>query len=134
MTHILALYLRNLAYWRCVIFVCCNLVNSYIIINILFCQIDLPTTRNSINYTVCLCMCRTNIRQFSVYFQGPKLFNSLPRELVNIHTQPNPKFWPRGSTFRALVTSSFTAAPICNIRCSPLYQCKLTFIYPCPYV
>jgi hypothetical protein len=47
-------------------------------------QIHAFNTRNSINYRVPLC--RTNIRQFSVYFQGPKCFNSLPRELVNIHS------------------------------------------------
>jgi hypothetical protein len=28
--------------------------------------------------------CRTNIRQFSVRFQGPKFLNSLPRDLVDI--------------------------------------------------
>ena len=39
-------------------------------------------TRNSSKYLVPLC--RTNIRQFSVRFQCPKFFNSLPRDLVNI--------------------------------------------------
>jgi hypothetical protein len=39
-------------------------------------------TRNSSKYHVP--SCRTNIRQFSVRFQGPKFFNSLPRDLVDI--------------------------------------------------
>ena len=29
-------------------------------------------------------LCRTNIRQFSVRFQGPKFFNSLPIDIINI--------------------------------------------------
>ena len=39
-------------------------------------------TRNSSKYHVP--SCRTNIRQFSVRFQGPKFFNSLSRDLVDI--------------------------------------------------
>ena len=41
-------------------------------------------TRKSFNYRVPLC--RTNTRQFLVYFQGPKFFNTLARDLVNIHS------------------------------------------------
>jgi hypothetical protein len=33
---------------------------------------------------LCTFMYRTNIRQFSVRFQGPKFFNSLPHDLVDI--------------------------------------------------
>ncbi len=29
-------------------------------------------------------LCRTNIRQFSVRFQGPKFFNLLPIDIINI--------------------------------------------------
>ena len=29
-------------------------------------------------------LCRTNIRQFSIRFQGPKFFNSLPLEMTNL--------------------------------------------------
>ena len=39
-------------------------------------------TRNSSKYHVP--SCRTNIRQFSARFQGPKFFNSLPHDLVDI--------------------------------------------------
>ena len=39
-------------------------------------------TRNSFKYHVPLC--RTNIRKFTVRFQGPKFFNSLPNYLINI--------------------------------------------------
>jgi hypothetical protein len=29
-------------------------------------------------------LCRTNIRQFSVRFQGPKFFNSIPIDIISI--------------------------------------------------
>jgi hypothetical protein len=45
-------------------------------------QIHTFNTRNSSKYYVP--SCRTNIRQFSVRFQGPKFFNSLPHDLVDI--------------------------------------------------
>ena len=45
-------------------------------------QIHTFNTRNSSKYHVP--SCRTNIRQFSVRFQGPKFFNSLPHDLVDI--------------------------------------------------
>ena len=47
-------------------------------------QIHGFNTRKSLNYRVPLC--RTNIRQFSVYFQSPKFINSLPRDLANINS------------------------------------------------
>ena len=46
-------------------------------------QIHGLNTRKSPDYRVPLC--RTNARQFFVYFQGPKFINSLPRDLVNIN-------------------------------------------------
>ena len=45
-------------------------------------QFHTISTRISLNYHIPLC--RTYIRQFSVCYQGPKFFNSLPRELTNI--------------------------------------------------
>ena len=45
-------------------------------------QIHTFNTRNSSKYHVP--SCRTNIRQFSVRFQGPKFLNSLPHDLVDI--------------------------------------------------
>jgi hypothetical protein len=44
-------------------------------------QVHTYVTRHSKAFHVPLC--RTNIKQFCVRFQGPKLFNSLPLELVN---------------------------------------------------
>ena len=41
-------------------------------------------TRNSFKYHVP--PCRTNIRKFSVCFQGPKFFNSLPILFIYIYT------------------------------------------------
>ena len=38
-------------------------------------------TRNSHLYR--LPLCRTNIKQFSVFYQGPKFYNSLSTEIVN---------------------------------------------------
>lgn len=40
------------------------------------------STRNLMAFRVPLC--RTNIRQFSIRFQGPKFFNSLPLEMTNL--------------------------------------------------
>ena len=38
-------------------------------------------TRNSHLYR--LPLCRTNIKQFSAFYQGPKFYNSLSTEIVN---------------------------------------------------
>ena len=42
-------------------------------------QIHSHNTRHAKSFR--LPLCRTNIRQFSVFFQGPKFFNSLPSEI-----------------------------------------------------
>ena len=44
-------------------------------------QIHSYHTRNSHSYR--LPFCRTNIKQFSVFYQGPKFYNSLNSEIVN---------------------------------------------------
>lgn len=44
-------------------------------------QIHVYNTRSAMAFRTPLC--RTNIRKFSIRFQGPKLFNSLPTEIVS---------------------------------------------------
>ena len=44
-------------------------------------QIHSYNTRNS--HAFRLPFCRTNIKQFSVFYQGPKFYNSLTTEIVN---------------------------------------------------
>ena len=47
-------------------------------------QIHSYNTRNS--HTFCLPFCWTNIKQFSIFYQGPKFYNSLITEIMNSST------------------------------------------------
>jgi hypothetical protein len=44
-------------------------------------QIHSYNTRNA--RAIRIPLCRTNIRQFAIRFQGPKFFNSLPTDLTD---------------------------------------------------
>ena len=44
-------------------------------------QMHINNTRHAADYRTHAC--RTNIKQFTILFQGPKLWNSLPKNIIN---------------------------------------------------
>ena len=74
----------------------------------------------------CIPFCRTNIRQFSICYQGPKIFNSLGIEIRNCTTI---------STFKAKLKNSLLCWTTINkpfplLLCNYFYFSRIT-MYTC---
>ena len=57
--------------------------------------------------------CRINLRQFSLRFQGPKLFNSLPDEVISTSTKSITNFKVKIKSF--LMSSYDCVSCVCNV-------------------